>query len=184
MNQPTKPPTGDMSTLAEGRNSIDMMLQTMQSHHALLSLMADTKANIIITASSIVITIALTRIDQYQVISMTLVVFCLAALFCAVFAVLPKVKPFEQLEGPLPPHFNLFFFAHFSSLSRERFMIEAEKALGSEPGVYRAFLNDIYSLGSYLSYRKYRYLRWSYQFFLAGFIVACLQAALMFVLES
>ena len=180
MQDSTKTPTGDMSTLVEGRNSIDMMLQTMQSHHALLSLMAETKANIIITAASIVITIALTRIDQYEVISLTLVMFSLAALFFAVFAVLPKYKPFEQIEGPLPPHFNLFFFAHFSSLSRERFMVEAEKVLGSEPGVYRSFLNDIYSLGSYLAYRKFRYLRWSYLSFLAGFVVACLQAAWMF----
>ena len=181
MSEPAKTPTGDLTTLAEGRNSIDMMLQTLQSHHVMLSLMADTKANIIITAASIVITIALTRIDQYQVVSLTLVVFCLAALFAAVFAVLPKYQKFEQIEGPLPPHFNLFFFAHFSTLSRERFMVEAEKALASEPGVYRAFLNDIYSLGSYLAYRKYRYLRISYISFLTGFVLACLQAAWLFV---
>lgn len=181
MSQPTPSPNGDLSTLAEGRNSIDMMLQTLQSHHVLLSLMADTKANIIITAASIVITIALTRIDQYQVISLTLVVFCLAALFAAVFAVLPKYQSFERIEGPLPPHFNLFFFAHFATLSRERFMIEAEKVLATEPGVYRAFLNDIYSLGSYLAYRKYRYLRISYLCFLTGFVLACLQAGWLFV---
>jgi hypothetical protein len=181
MSEPAKTPTGDLTTLAEGRNSIDMMLQTLQSHHVMLSLMADTKANIIITAASIVITIALTRIDQYQMISLTLVVFCLAALFAAVFAVLPKYQRFERIEGPLPPHFNLFFFAHFATLSRERFMVEAEKALGSEPGVYRAFLNDIYSLGSYLAYRKYRYLRISSLCFLAGFVLACLEAAWLFL---
>jgi Family of unknown function (DUF5706) len=177
MSEPAKTPTGDMSTLAEGRNSIDMMLQTLQSHHVLLSLMADTKANIIITAASIVITIALTRVDQYRVVSLTLVVFCLAALFAAVFAVLPKYQNFEEIKGPLPPHFNLFFFAHFSTLSRERFMVEAEKVLGTEPGVYTAFLNDIYSLGSYLAHRKYRYLRISYICFLTGFALACVQAA-------
>jgi len=181
MSEPTATPNGDLSTLSEGRNSIDMMLQTLQSHHVLLSLMADTKANIIITATSIVITIALTNVDKYRVISLTLVVFCLAALFAAVFAVLPKYQSFERIDGPLPPHFNLFFFAHFATLSRERFMLEAEKALGTEPGVYRAFLNDIYSLGSYLAIRKYRYLRISYICFLTGFAMACLQAGYFFL---
>jgi len=184
MSELPERPTGDMRTLAEGRNSIDMMLQTLQSHHALMSLIAETKANIVITAASIVITIALTQVGKFPVVALTLIGFSLAALFFAVFAVLPKYKPFERLEGPLPPDFNLFFFAHFSSLSRERFMVEAEKVLGSEPGVYRAFLNDIYSLGTYLAYRKFRYLRWSYLSFLAGFLVACLEAALLFALGA
>jgi len=38
--------------------------------------------------------------------------------------------------------------------------------------VYRAMASDVYSLGSYLSHHKYRYLRLSYICFLTGFIAS------------
>src|SRR5216684_8794901 len=43
------------------RSSIDNLLRTAQQHHVQLSFMADTKASILITISSIVLTIALSR---------------------------------------------------------------------------------------------------------------------------
>jgi len=43
------------------RTSVDNLLRTAQQHHVSLSLMADTKASILITISSIVLTVALSR---------------------------------------------------------------------------------------------------------------------------
>ena len=40
--------------------------------------------------------------------------------------------------------------------------------------VYETMAKDIYSLGYYLAHHKYRYLRFSYLFFLAGFLLASL----------
>ena len=39
--------------------------------------------------------------------------------------------------------------------------------------VYETMARDTYALGWYLAHHKYRYLRLSYIFFLAGFILAC-----------
>jgi hypothetical protein len=42
---------------------------------------------------------------------------------------------------------------------------------------------DLYSLGTYLSRHKYRYLRYSYLCFLTGFVLACSVQALQLLLH-
>jgi hypothetical protein len=158
------------------RNTADYMLRTAQQHHAQISAMADTKANILITVSSIVLTLVLGQADEPELRPGlgVLAIFTLAALFLAVFAILPRVDRFDRLGSSLPPAFNLLFFGHFSQLSRERFRREMEAVLASDARVYETVVSDLYGLGSYLYRRKYRLLRWSYLSLLTGFVGACL----------
>ena len=159
------------------RNTGDCLLRTMQQHHVSLSTMADTKANIIITMSSIVLTLVLGRLNDpvLRTASLTLAAFTLLALLLAVLAVLPKYRPLKLKapSGPIPPQFNLLFFGHFAELPRERFLTEIAGALKSDGSVYETMARDTYALGYYLAHHKYRYLRLSYLFFLGGFILAC-----------
>ncbi len=157
------------------RNTADVILRTTQQHHVALSTMADTKANIIITVSSIVLTLSLGRMGEpaLRTSVITLTGFTLAALLLAILAVLPKYRPLRLKPGqPLPPHFNLLFFGHFAELSQERYLRELSERLKVDGSVYRTMASDIYSLGSYLSHHKYRYLRLSYICFLTGFIAS------------
>lgn len=156
------------------RNTSDNMLRTAQQHHVALSTMADTKANIIITVSSIVLTISMGRVDQpdVRISVLTLTVFTLLALLLAILAVLPKYRPFRLTTVELPPNFNLLFFGHFAELTRERYMEEVARTLKADGSIYAAMANDVYSLGTYLAHHKYRYLRLSYICFLTGFIAA------------
>jgi hypothetical protein len=48
------------------RNTGDVILRTTQQHHVQLSVMADTKANILITVSSIILTLILGKIERPQ----------------------------------------------------------------------------------------------------------------------
>jgi len=139
--------------------------------------MADTKANIIITVSSVVLTLALGRIADASMrpAVITLAVFTLISLFFAILAVLPKHRSIRVAAGPLPDDFNLLFFGHFAELPRDRFLHEVAASMKPDGSVYKTMANDLYSLGWYLAHRKYRYLRFSYLFFLAGFIIACAQ---------
>jgi hypothetical protein len=157
------------------RNTSDVLLRTMQQHHVQLSTMADNKANIVITMSSIVLTLVLGRLSDpdLRVASITLAVFTLLALLLAVLAVLPKYRPLKLVDGKIPPQFNLLFFGHFAELPRERFLAEIAGALKQDGSVYETMARDTYALGWYLAHHKYRYLRLSYIFFLAGFILAC-----------
>lgn len=158
------------------RNTSDCLLRTMQQHHVQLSTMADTKANIIITMSSIVLTLVLGRLTDpvLRTASLTLAAFTMMALLLAVLAVLPKYRPLKLVDGSLPSQFNLMFFGHFAELSRERFLTEVAAALKSDGSVYETMARDTYALGWYLAHHKYRYLRLSYMFFLGGFVLACM----------
>ena len=166
------------------RSAGDHMLRLIQAHHVQLSAMADTKANIIITVSSIVLTLALGRAasPEYQLAMGVLSVFTLIALLLAIMAVLPKYRHVAWPHGPLPAHFNVLFFGHFTGLGQERFLRELANAM--QPGrAYDTVARDIYGLGQYLAAHKYPWLRWSYLFFLSGFILACLTQVIQLILK-
>ncbi|MBS0455829.1 MAG: hypothetical protein JSS44_00670 [Proteobacteria bacterium] len=178
----TPPDTPELRALFAGipeRGTGDQLMRTAQQHHVSLSVMADTKSSIIITVSSIVLTIALGRInDPHLRVSMLILMgFTLAALLLAILAVLPKYRPLRlKRDEPLPPHFNILFFGHFAELDQQRFLRELASRM--QPGsIYPIMAADIYSLGSYLSHHKYRYLRLSYICFLLGFVLAVLVQA-------
>jgi hypothetical protein len=166
-------------TAVPERNTGDNMLRTAQQHHVQLSMMADVKANIIITVSALVMTMTLSRVNDpgLRLSAITLLIFTALALLLAILAVLPKYRPLRLSEpdAELPPQFNVLFFGHFAELPRERFLSEVAKAMKPDGSVYECMAQDIYGLGYYLGHFKYRYLRLSYLFFLSGFLLAILE---------
>lgn len=154
------------------RTSVDQLLRTVQQHHVHLSALADTKAGLIITISSIVLTIALSRAGdpQLRAALLTLAAACLLALLLAIFAVVPAFAP-RRLRGGVVKR-NLLFFGHFASLTEEEFLDEMEKVMEDDPKLYETALRDIYALGTYLYRKKYRLLRYAYVALVAGFILA------------
>lgn len=168
-----------------GRNTSDYSIMAAQRHHVQLSQMADAKANIIITVSSIVLTISMGRVNEPELRAsmMTLAGFTLVALLLAILAVLPKYRPLT-LKDPnqLPSYFNIMFFGHFAELPREEFCRLWADALRTDAAVYENLTNDLYSIGTYLARHKYRYLRFSYVFFLTGFVVATIEQVIRFAL--
>ncbi|HEX6176714.1 MAG TPA: Pycsar system effector family protein [Thermoanaerobaculia bacterium] len=151
------------------RPNVDLVLRTAQQQHMALSTMADTKASILITVSSIVLTIALSRSGDPQVRAalLTLAFACLVALILAIIAVLPGF-------GKTPGRRNFLFFGHFAEMTEEEFMRAIEQIVATDEGVYEAITRDIYSLGTFLYKKKYRFIRYAYIALLTGFIVATL----------
>lgn len=149
------------------RGAADNLLRTAQQHHVQLSVMADTKASILITVSSIVMTIALSRAGEPHLrpALLTLALSCLTSLILAVIAVLPT---FSKGSGPR----NLLFFGHFATMDEDEFMRAMDRMLSCDENVYEAAVRDIYSLGSYLHRKKYRFLRYAYIALLAGFVLS------------
>lgn len=149
------------------RQNVDMLLRTAQQHHVSLSVMADTKASILITVSSIVMTISLSRSAEPAIrpALLTLAAACLVSLILAVIAVVPTF-------GKQPGSRNLLFFGHFGEMSEQEFMHAMEAVCATDERVYETLVRDLYSLGTYLHRKKYRYLRYAYIALLTGFIVA------------
>lgn len=170
--QPARAP-GPVQAVPE-RGSSDHLLRLFQQHHVQLSTMADTKASMIITVSSIVLTISLGQFknEEFRIALMVLAAFTLLALLMAILTVLPKFRGVKPLQGEIPPGFNILFFGHFTALTPERYLQEIAQRM--MPGrAYETVLMDVYGLGQYLAQHKYPYLRWSYLFFLTGFVLAC-----------
>ncbi len=159
------------------RNTGDNLIRTSQQHHVQLSAMADLKANIVITVSSVILTFTMGRINdpQLKVSAIILLCFTSVALILAILAVLPKYRPLRLNGHELPPHFNLLFFGHFAELPRERFLEDMARAMRNDGSAYEAMAKDLYSLGVYLAHYKYPYLRAAYLFFLTGFLLAGLE---------
>ncbi len=182
----TKKRSTDPAALAdftgiEGRSTADDFLGVIGNHHVQLSAMADVKANIIITASSIVLTLALSHYNDpgYRTTVLLLLPFVTLALLFAVIAVLPKHRAISWVEGTTrPSRFNLMFFGHFAQLPKERYLREMAHLLKDDRAIYEAMCEDIYGIGHYLDAYKYRYLRWSYLCFLAGFLLAAISSVL------
>jgi hypothetical protein len=150
------------------RSSVDNVLRTIQQHHVQLSVMADTKASILITISSIVLTLALSRSDipLLRPALITIAVSSLISLLLAILAVLPTFRRRRDMKP------NLFFFGHFASMSEAEFMDEMERAVVTDEALYTAATRDIHSLGVYLYRKKYRFLRLAYIALLSGFVIA------------
>jgi hypothetical protein len=152
----------------QARSSVDNLLRTVQQHHVQLSLMADTKASILITISSIVCTIALSRSGEPHLrpALMTIAVTSLISLLLAIVAVLPT------FGRPRRGSMNILFFGHFAPMSEDEYMNELHAIVANDAALYEAAVRDIHSLGVYLYRKKYRFLRFAYVALLAGFIIA------------
>jgi hypothetical protein len=161
----------------KARSSVDNLLRTVQQHHVQLSLMADMKANILITISSILLTIALSRMNDVVLrpALLTLAVACLISLILAIIAILPT---FARRKTHISK--NLLFFGHFASMSEEEYFREMEQMLATDPRLLEIAVRDIHSLGVYLYRKKYRFLRFAYVSLLFGFILATIVEAVFY----
>jgi hypothetical protein len=182
------PPTGFDEI--RGRGTLDYALRTIQQTQNQLSAMADTKASIMITVCSIVLTIGITRFEISATLRWPLLVLIgsvLTSLFFAVLAVLPSLAVPRKGDGSLDveaPWFNLFFFGHFAQLPRETFEVMLANVARDDTRIYAMLARDIYGQGVVLARRKYRMLRWSYVIFFAGILVTAVAAITTIALES
>jgi hypothetical protein len=173
---PTDTPAPGAFEGVQGHHTIDYFLRNVQQQLVLLTGQADFKASVMITASSIVVSLVATRLDDdaLGIAAGVLCSFVLLALLASVVAVFPKFRRHRQgdpYQEHLPANFNLVFFGDYSQISKERFLQEMAAVATSDGTLYETIAADIYDQGVYLVDQKYRYLRVSYGAFLVGFVL-------------
>ena len=167
--------SGDRSGVAPvvGRPTVDYLLVSGRQQLTELSAQADLKASIVITTSSVVLTLAFSRIQNtdYRASLAVLAVGVLGALIFAIFAVIPKfrVATNETMAGG---DVNPLFFGHIANTSEDVYLEEMTELIRDDHLIYRAMLADIHAQSKYLIRAKYRWLRTSYVLLLIGFIGA------------
>jgi hypothetical protein len=152
---------------------LDHLLRTTRAHHIQLSSMADMKANMLLTMSAIVITLATPQVLKpgFPWPFLVLIISSLVTIGLAAYAVMPKM-PLTQNDQPAPdvlsPKFNLLFFGDFTRLPYAQYEAAMEELLNDTSRVYEAQTREIYLLGIFLARKKYRFLRLAYLSFIAG----------------
>lgn len=172
-------PAGAFAGIA-GRQTLDYALLTIQQGQSQLSSMADTKASILITVCSIVLTVGLSGFTTPTLRwpFLLLAASILLSLIFAVLAVLPSMSVPRRPDGTVDvgsAAFNVTFFAHFAELPRDRFEAMFAGAARDDAQLYALLARDIYGQGVVLG-RKYRMLRWSYLTFFVGIFAAAAHA--------
>jgi len=171
------------SKVPEDRTAVDNILRVNHGNQMRLNLMADAKANIMITVASIVFSITIANLDN-EVMRWPLLTFahgCFFALLFAIFAIIPKTDYPKDITGDIDrksPLFNPLFFGHFAHLPIEEYKEDYAETLMTDDSVYDAMAGDIYGQGKILALRKYKFLKWSYMSFLLGMISAIIVFAL------
>ena len=174
-------------TIRQPGAHLDHMLRQTRIHHVQLSSMADIKANMLLTLASLVFTIAAPQAMKPQLRwpALVLMAFCLITIGFTIYAVMPKVTMRER-GGNVPEKrdemFNLLFFGDFVEMPYEKFANDMEKILNDPSQLYEAQVREIYTLGSFLAKKKYRFLRLAYQTFLAGLLASAVTFVIVAVL--
>ena len=139
--------------------------------------MADVKANMLLTMSSVVLTLCLPQVLNHSHLwpLYILICFCLLTVCLAAYAVMPKLPPAGRAAPDInDPSFNLLFFGDFTRLSQAQFESAMEEVMNDPSRAYGAQVREIYLLGSFLAKKKYRFLRLGYLAFITGLFAAFL----------
>jgi disulfide bond formation protein DsbB len=157
---------GEMSDTKKWPGEAIYMVRTMQQHHVQLSIMADQKANMLIGATFVVLTLAIGQ-SQNSSFSLPLAILAVSAFMSAglaTMAVMPSTVP-KPSNGS-----NWLFFGTFAQSEEQVFQEKIMAKLKEPEDVFEAMLHDIYQMGCILQTKKYRYLGWAYRAFLAGLV--------------
>jgi len=127
-------------------------LRANLSKHMDLNKMADSKASMIMTASSLVITITLTQYDKLELI--TTLLLAGSGIIAVIFSILAIIPPLHVSD-----HTNLFYFRSFSELSEKEFKNQFRTTITDREKLYDAYLHEIYFLGKHRLTRKYYLIR-------------------------
>ena len=131
--------------------NIDTAFATLQETQIELRHMADSKANIMITVCSILLTIVVAQLLSGLLIlpSVIFAVFSTLALFFAILCVMPSsgAPKLESGDADPPKPFNLMFFMNFSQIPIEKFQQQLESITTDPQELYENLSRDAYYPG-------------------------------------
>jgi putative nucleotidyltransferase with HDIG domain len=169
--------------------SIETMFRNTIRTHVEFSSMADTKANIMISVNTLVLTIMvsfmLRKLDTNPNLIIPTAMLTLSSLVTLVYAILvtrPKVTSgvFTK-EDISEKKVNLLFFGNFHKVTLKDFSWGMKEMMKDKDFLYDNMIMDFYYLGKVLG-QKYQRLRICYTIFMYGLIISVLAFAIAFIM--
>ena len=181
--KPPKPPR-----LERG---VETLFRMTSGNHIKLSAMADTKAHILLSINSVIISVVLSvlvrklsKLPYLIFLTALLLAVNLVSMAFAVLATKPRqsagVFTAAQIQSRQA---NLLFFGNFHRMDLESFQVGIQEIMYDKDYLYKSLTKDIYFLGKALA-GKYRYLAIGYKVFMFGLIGAVIAFGICLVFKN
>ena len=156
---------------------LDQMMRQTRAHHVQLSLMADSKANMILTVASLLIPLSIQYLNdpKFKAAAMIMIAFCVLTVVLAAYAAMPKhqvVNGQNNSEGSVGAGLNPLFFGSFVQMRYEQYEQVMEELMNDHNQSYQAQIREVYLLGQYLHRKKYFFVRLAYFAFICGAVAS------------
>jgi len=158
---------------------IETMFRISSNNHQRLSDMADNKAHIMITTTSIIISVLLSVLlrkleDNPHLIipTMILLTVCVVTMVFSILATRPSLPPGTFTQQDIDNRkVNLLFFGNFYRMSFDDYDAGMKQMMNDRDFLYGSLTKDVYSQGIVLG-KKYRLLRKGYNVFMYGIVAS------------
>lgn len=170
-----------LEKLERPERGIDTLFRVTLNNHTQLSAIADSKANILLSVNSIIISIILTAIipkldspsNSHLIIpTFILLLFSVATIVFTIMATKPKVSTNHNIKNDIHTRkANILFFGNFHQLAVQDFNDAMNDLMKDRDYLYDTLIKDLYYLGVVLN-KKYKLLSIAYTIFMIGIIVS------------
>ena len=176
---------------SQSERAISTVFRIVAQSQNNLSQMADSKANILISVNSIILSIIIGTVYEklvtdtnLQVPVTILVTTCVLAIVFGILATRPNVTSGTFTKEDIAnKKTNLLFFGNFHKMGYPDYDWAMTELLADKNYLYSSMIKDTYFLGIVLA-KKYRYLRIAYNIFMYGLIVAILAFTISFLMPG
>ena len=161
--------------ITEPRQQLDHMLRQTRNNLVSFSQMADTKAHILLSLSSVLLSLSITQLHdpRFTVTIVGLDIFLLITIYLALLTVIGKVKVFNRRKHSVKDRdYSPLFFGNYGDIPYDEYANNFAEIMNDPDATYEVMVKDIYYAGKYLLQTKYRYIRLAYIYFFAGLIVS------------
>lgn len=154
---------------------IDYMLIETRGQLVSFSQMADNKANILMSISSVLATLAFSKLsDAAWTIPVIVLVLCLlGSIFFALMAVVPSMQLLRpEKKNTKDASFNTLFFGDYTLVSYSDYLAHMEEVMNDSNRLYEVQVQEIYLAGKYLQNTKFNHIKYGYVLFFVGLLLS------------
>ncbi len=176
---------------SQSERGMATVFRIMAQNHSALSQMADSKANILISVNSIILSIIISALfprlqtdPTLQIPIAVIVIVCVSSIVFGILATRPNVSggTFTR-EDIAAKRTNLLFFGNFHNMSLPDYDWGMTEMLNDKYYMNSSMIKDNYFLGVVLA-KKYRYLRIAYNVFMYGLILSMIAFAVAYMIPD
>ncbi|MBC7914166.1 MAG: HD domain-containing protein [Pyrinomonadaceae bacterium] len=170
---------------------IETMFKISSNNHQALSQMADSKAHIMITVNSIIISVLLSvlfrSLDNEPHLAIPVAILLLVNVVTIVFSILatrPNIPSGDFSKEDLnSKRVNLLFFGNYYKMKLDDFSEGMTQLMEDREFLYKSLIKNLHQQGLVLGY-KYKLLRISYNVFMYGLVLSLIAFGIAILIKQ